>query len=65
MDPKHRTRTIGGAILVATGAIWVGQGTGLLRGESFMVGDPLWIIFGVLAIAAGIGFMWVGLRGRA
>jgi hypothetical protein len=25
----------------------------------------LWIVFGVLAIVAGIAFMWVGLRGRA
>jgi hypothetical protein len=65
MDRRHQTRTIGGAILVATGGVWVAQGTGLLRGSSFMVGDPLWIIFGVLAIVAGIAFMWVGLRGRA
>lgn len=65
MERRHQTRTIGGAILVATGAVWVGQGTGLLSGGSFMVGDPLWIVFGALAIVAGIAFMWVGLRGRA
>ncbi len=33
--------------------MWVGQGSGLLGGGSFMVGDPLWIIFGVLAIVVG------------
>ena len=61
----HRTRAIGGAVLIATGGVWLGQGTGLISGSSFMVGDPLWIIFGVLAIVVGIGFMWVGLRGQA
>jgi hypothetical protein len=65
MDRRHQTRTIGGAILVATGGVWVAQGTGLLRGSSFMTDDPLWILFGVLAIVFGIAFMWVGLRGRA
>ena len=49
MERRHQTRTIGGAIIVATGAVWVGQGTGLVRGGSFMVGDPLWIVFGALA----------------
>jgi hypothetical protein len=58
----HRTRTIGGVIIIATGLVWVGQGTGLLRGSSFMVGDPLWIGLGLMAAAVGIGFMVVGLR---
>jgi hypothetical protein len=58
----HRTRTIGGVIIIATGLVWVGQGTGLLRGSSFMVGDPLWIALGLLAAAVGIAFMVVGLR---
>jgi hypothetical protein len=61
----HRTRAIGGAVIVATGGVWIAQGSGLLRGSSFMVGDPLWIVFGVLAVAIGIALMWVGLRGRA
>jgi hypothetical protein len=65
MQREHRTRTIGGAILVATGAVWVGQGTGVLPSGSFMVGDPLWTVFGIAAIVVGIAFMWVGLRGRA
>jgi hypothetical protein len=61
----HRTRAIGGAVIVATGGVWIAQGSGLLRGSSFMVGDPLWIVFGVVAVAIGIALMWVGLRGRA
>jgi len=58
----HRTRTIGGAIIIATGLVWVGQGSGLLRGSSFMVGDPLWIALGLLAAAVGVAFLVVGLR---
>lgn len=60
----HRTRTLGGAIMVATGGVWMAQGAGLLGGSSFMVGDPTWIVIGAAAIAIGIGFMWFGLRGR-
>jgi hypothetical protein len=41
------------------------QGSGLLRGSSFMVGDPLWIVLGIVAVAVGVGLMWFGLRGRA
>ena len=61
----HRTRAIGGAVIVATGGVWIAQGSGLLRGSSFMVGDPMWIVFGVVAVVIGIALMWVGLRGRA
>ena len=64
MERRHQIRTRGGVIVVATGAVWIGQGSGLLTGSSFMVGDPLWIVFGALAIAIGIGLIWVGLRGR-
>jgi hypothetical protein len=58
----HRTRTVGGVIMIATGLVWVGQGTGFLRGSSFMVGDPLWTAFGVIAVAVGSTFVLLGLR---
>jgi hypothetical protein len=58
----HRTRAIGGVIIIATGLVWIGQGSGLLRGSSFMVGDPLWVVLGLLAVAVGISFLVVGLR---
>ncbi len=60
----HRTRTIGGAVLIATGAVWAVQGAGLLPGESPMVGDPFWIVVGLIGVAFGIGIMWLGLRGQ-
>ena len=61
----HRTRAVGGAVIVATGAVWIGQGSGLLRGSSFMVGDPMWVVLGAAAIVVGIALIWAGLRGRA
>jgi hypothetical protein len=58
----HRTRTVGGVIILATGLVWIGQGSGLLRGSSFMVGDPLWVVLGLFAVAIGIGFIAFDLR---
>jgi hypothetical protein len=60
----HRTRRIGGVVLISAGLVWIGQGTGVLKGSSFMVGDPLWAWFGILAVVVGAGFIAVGLRGQ-
>ena len=58
-----RTRLIGGGILVATGLVWLAQGTGLLPG-SFMTGDPFWAWLGTAAVVVGVGLIvWV-LRDR-
>jgi hypothetical protein len=61
----HRTRIVGGVILVATGLVWVGQGLGLLRSSSFMVGDPTWVVLGVVGAVLGAFVTWLGLRGQA
>jgi hypothetical protein len=58
----HRTRTIGALILAAVGLIWIGQGTGLLRGRSFMVGDPLWSVLGLVAVVLGLVVVFAELR---
>jgi hypothetical protein len=60
----HRTRTVLAIILVATGLVWVGQGTGLLKGRSFMVGDPLWTVIGAACVIAGLAVGWLELRRR-
>jgi hypothetical protein len=60
----HRTRTLGGVVLIATGAVWIGQGTGVLGGQSFMVGDPFWAWLGVLGVVIGIGFIVVDQRNQ-
>ena len=58
----QRTRTLGAVLLIATGLVWIGQGTGLLRGGSFMVGDPTWAWIGLAAVAAGAFVGWLALR---
>jgi drug/metabolite transporter (DMT)-like permease len=52
-----RGRMIAGTLLLLVGAVWVGQGLGLLRGSSFMVDDIRWAIAGVGAIVVGAVFI--------
>jgi len=52
-----RGRTITAGAIVAVGLVWVGQGLGLLRGSSFMVGDARWAILGVGAVALGVALL--------
>ena len=49
-----RTRTSIAVGLVVVGLVWIGQGTGLLAGSSFMVGDGRWAAIGVAMIAVGV-----------
>jgi drug/metabolite transporter (DMT)-like permease len=46
-------RMITAAALVIVGLVWIGQGSGLIGGSSFMVGDLFWV-------AAGAAFVVVG-----
>ena len=50
------------AVVVLVGLVWIGQGTGLLQGSSFMVGDPFWAIAGIVLVAAGVVLGAVTLR---
>jgi len=59
-----RSRTILAIILVAIGLVWIGQGTGVLKGTGFMVGDMKWAIIGAVAAVAGIALGWLELRHR-
>ena len=49
-----RARMITAASLILVGAIWIGQGLGLLRGSSFMVDDGRWALAGLAAVALGM-----------
>jgi hypothetical protein len=59
-----RARTILAIILVAIGLVWVGQGSGLLAGTGFMVGDGRWALIGAVAVVAGLALGWLELRRR-
>ena len=49
MQPRMLTA----AALIIVGLTWIGQGSGLLKGQSFMVGDTRWAAAGVVALVAG------------
>lgn len=49
-----RTRVILAVALVAVGLVWIGQGLGVLRGSSFMIGDPTWAVIGVGMVVGGV-----------
>jgi hypothetical protein len=59
-----RGRLITGVLLVLVGAVWIGQGLGLLRGSSFMVDDIRWAIAGVAAVVVGIVVVFSARRQR-
>jgi len=48
-----RSRLIIAAVLILVGLIWMGQGSGILRGSSFMTDDVRWAIAGLVAFLVG------------
>lgn len=60
----HRTWVIGGGVLIAVGLVWIGQGTGLLRSSSFMVGNAVWAWIGAASVVIGAGLIVAARRRR-
>ena len=60
----QRTRWAVIAIVVLVGLVWIGQGTGLLQGSSFMVGDPFWAFAGLALVVLGAVLAGYSLRRR-
>jgi hypothetical protein len=54
----QRTAFIAAGLLIVIGAVFVGQGLGLLRGSSFMVGDARWAVVGAALIGLGVVLVW-------
>ncbi|MBW4041566.1 MAG: hypothetical protein HIU86_05490 [Acidobacteria bacterium] len=52
-----------GLIALIAGAIWVGQGMGLIPG-SFMTGDRTWLVIGLIVGLVGIVLLALGFRRR-
>lgn len=51
-----RIRRIIGIVLLALGGVWIAQGSGALHG-SFMTGEVLWTVIGVIVGLFGIALM--------
>jgi len=52
--------------LAAVGLVWVGQGTGTIRGSGFMTGDIRWAAVGMVLIVVAVvlgGIVLVRRRG--
>ena len=56
MGWRRAVRLMLGALCVIVGAIWFGQGIGLIGG-SFMTGEAIWAVIGAVAIVFGAVLM--------
>lgn len=56
-------RGIFGWVLVLVGAVWVGQGIGLIPG-SFMTGSTFWAFAGGVSIVVGAALVAWGRKGK-
>jgi hypothetical protein len=52
-----------GGLAVLVGAVWIGQGTGLIRG-SFMTGSRTWLAIGLVCLVVGLLLIFLTLRTR-
>ena len=59
-----RTRGIIATVLALVGVVWIGQGLGIIRGSSLMVGDVRWAIAGLALVAGSILVGWTAVRNR-
>jgi hypothetical protein len=56
-------RVVVGVLLVLVGAVWFGQGVGVIGG-SFMTGEILWAVIGAPMIFVGALLVRAGNRSR-
>jgi len=54
-------RLIVGLIGILVGAVWILQGSGVLPG-SFMTGQRMWLIIGIIVAIGGLGLAYNGIR---
>ena len=50
-----------GVIAILVGAVWILQGSGMLPG-SFMTGQRMWLIIGVIVAIVGLALAYNGIR---
>jgi hypothetical protein len=52
-----------GGLAVLVGAVWIGQGAGLIKG-SFMTGSRTWLGIGLLCLVVGLLLIFLTRRPR-
>jgi hypothetical protein len=52
---------IAGGVLTALGALWILQGTGVLKGST-MTGEGMWLWIGIVVAAVGLLVLTRGLH---
>jgi hypothetical protein len=55
--------TVVGVVAILGGAVWIGQGSGLIPG-SFMTGDRTWFVIGLVVAFVGVVLIVIARRGR-
>jgi hypothetical protein len=58
-----RVRVILAVALLVVGGVWIGQGIGLIGG-SFMTGEAIWAVIGVVVVMLGLALLSGALRTR-
>ncbi len=59
----RRWATVVGVVLALVGLLWFLQGIGLVKG-SFMTGEPVWAIIGLVLLALAARLLAEALRGN-
>jgi hypothetical protein len=60
---RRRWVTVAGVVLALLGLLWFLQGIGVVKG-SFMTGEPVWAIIGVVLLALAARLLAEALRGN-
>jgi hypothetical protein len=58
-----RTRLVVGVLMCIVGGVWFLQGIGVIKG-SFMTGEGLWTLIGVILLVVGVRMIWRAVRGE-
>jgi hypothetical protein len=53
-----------GVLVALVGIVFIGQGLGIVRNQSFMVDDIRWSVVGVVMVVAGAALVMRTRRGR-
>jgi hypothetical protein len=59
-----RAPTLIAGVLILVGLVWIGQGTGIIRGSGFMTDDIKWAVVGAILLAVGVVVAVSAVRNR-